>query len=78
MGLLNRTPAMLSQHIPDDRRELASGRDDGNLLAAIIAHAREEGSQWSGRLRGAPGRLDPHRPCIRTPALGDVPVPGRC
>ncbi|AOJ75271.1 hypothetical protein WK24_30270 [Burkholderia vietnamiensis] len=66
------------QHIPYDYCEFASSRDGGNLLAAAIAHAQEEGAQRPGRLRCTPSGFDQHRPSIRAPALGDVTMPGRC
>jgi hypothetical protein len=65
------------QHIPYDYCEFASSRDGGNLLAAAIAHAQEEGAQRPGACV-TPSGFDQHRPSIRAPALGDVTMPGRC
>src|SRR5215211_9306573 len=66
-----------AEQAPEQRRELAGGRDDGDLAAAPAADALIKRAQRAGLLDDRPGRLD-ERPARRGRALlGDPSAPGR-
>ena len=46
------------QQVPEERRELARGGDDGDLVPAPRPHALVEGAQWPRRANGDPSGLD--------------------
>jgi len=62
-----------AQQMPDDHRELAGGRDGGDMLTTAGAYSQKERAQWTWRPGRRPCRLDEHaarmpracpRPCL--------------
>ena len=66
-----------AQQMPDDHRELAGGRDGGDMLTAAGAYSQEERAQRTWRSRRRPGRLDEHAARMSAALLGDPAVIGR-
>jgi hypothetical protein len=64
----------LAQQMPDDHRELAGGRDSGDMLTAAGAYSKEERTQRTRRSRRRPSRLDEHAARMPTALLGDPAV----
>jgi len=63
-------------HRPAQHRELAGGRDHGDLHPAAGPHAFKEGAQRTRGLDRHPSGLDQHPARVGATLLGDPPVAG--
>jgi len=68
---------LLGQEMPDEDRQLACGRDRGDLMAASGPDAQEEGVQGTGCLGRRPSGLDQQRPRVRPADLADPAMLGQ-
>ena len=60
-----------AQQMPDDHRELAGGRDGGDMLTTAGAYSQEERAQWTWRPGRRPCRLDEHAARMSSSLLRD-------
>ena len=65
------------QQMPDDHRQLASGRDGSDVLATTRADPQKEGAQRTRRPCRRPGGLNQHATSMATALFGDPAVVDR-